>query len=358
MKALLLGLVAACLIFSAVPSAFAAPTAPTFTTLTTALSNTDTAVVLGSSTGFAISTTATDGARYALIDSELVKITAIPVSGTLTVVRHQDGTAAVAHAAGAYVVFGVLASKGWDPTATGSPTFGNFLDKGTVPAGACSRASQQYAPLFLIGSASPGNAYPGNSASLDCIGGRWVRGDWPVPVNVVAIKRCTVPIGGDGAIISDLTAYGTDAVRVAGTIFVGSIEVPRTGVVTALSSLTGTTSPTVDLQLFALYDSAPGTTAATAIAWTALAGHAAATADIFYTQNLTTPAIVVGPARYFLAFQDDTATTTIQMVPSAGGRNSLVGNSRTGTFGTLAAITVPTTLTTSTAPIMCMDGVN
>jgi hypothetical protein len=290
-----------------------------------------------------------------LIDSELMKVVTVASSTSITVVRHQSTTAATPHMSGAYAVYGKMNAGGassWDASQTGSPTFGVFLPAGVTPTGSCTLTSQQYSPVYGVG--GPGavvNGTNSRSAIYQCLGGSWVTGEWPAIPDVTAIRQCTIPVGAAG--LSDLTTLGTDATRVSGTIYVGSIDIPRTRVVTLLSSLTGTTAPTTDKQIFALYDSVSGTTAATAIAWTALGGVAAATADIFFDQNLTTP-VVLAPGRYFFALQPNGNTTTIQMVASANGYINLVGNSRTGVFGTLGAITVPTTLTTSTAPIGCV----
>ncbi len=353
MKTLFRSILVAALALLAIP-AFAAPTAPVFSTLSAALSATQTSVTLASTSGMSASTTTgVPNTFFLLVDAEIMKVTAIPVSGTLTVQRAQDGTKATYHASGVYAVEGFFAANQWTPNVSGSPTFGVFMDKGTYPQGACSRTVQQYSPFFIIGAAGVTSTGPASARAGDCVGGKFQYGDWPATVDVTAIRQCTIPIGAAG--LSDLTTQGTDATRVDGTIYVASIDIPgpSSRVVTLLSNLTGTTAPTTDKQLFAIYDSAPGTTTAQPIAWTALAGVAAATADIFFDQNLTTKAIIV-PGRYFLALQMNGATTTIQMVAAANGYIGLVGNSRTGTFGTLANITVPTSLTTSAAPIMCI----
>ncbi len=356
---IVVGLVAAMAV-----SGFAAPASPVMTTLGAALNATATSVTLASTTGMsASSTTGVPTTTFLLLDAEVVKITAISSSTVATIVRGQDGTTQTAHASGVYAVYGFFAGGDqWQPRVTGSPTYGVFLDKGTLPQGACTWSLQQYSPFFVISSPGINGASSTSARAGDCIGGKFQYGDWPATVDVAAIRQCTIPIGGAGTIVTDLTAYGTDAVRVNGTIYVGSIDVPGplARVVTLLSSLTGTTAPTTDKQLFALYDSAPGTTAANPIMSSAIAGVAAATADIFFDQNIALTngaagtARVIVPGRYFFALQLNGGTTTIQMVATADGRNSLVGNSRTGVFGTLGAITVPTTLTTSTAPIACI----
>ncbi len=339
-------------------SGFAAPLGPTVSTLSAAVawSTQTTTLSITSTSGMTVSTQPGVTA-YVLIDAELMRIISIVSSTSMTVSRRGGSTIATPHASGAYVVYGTVYGTSWDQTATGSPTYGTFLARGVRPEGACTLSSQQYNVVFetvdLAGNPSP---YVDS-----CVGGVWSRGGWPATVAVTALKQCTIPIGGAGTIVADMTAYGTDSTRVAGTIYIGSIDVSKTTVVTTLSSLTGTTAPTTDSQLFAIYDSAPGTTSATVLGSTAIAGAAAATADIMFAQSIALVGgaantnLILVPGRYFFALQINGTTTSIQMVATADGRNGLVGNSRTGTFGTLAALTVPTTLTASTAPIGCIN---
>lgn len=350
MKKSLFGLLIALGVLISAPSGFAAPTAPTFSTLSAAVaaSTSTTTLTLVSTTGMTLPTQAGISA-YILIDGEMMRLRTVVSSTQLTVSRGGAATQVSTHASGAYAVYGIVTGTSWDPYQTGSPTFGTFLARGVRPTGSCTLSVQQYSPVFETVDLG-GNPTPYADA---CVGGQWSRGNWPAVVLPTAARNiCTYPLMNPGAIISDLTAYGTDATRVAGTIYVGSVDVPTTRVITLLSNLTGTTAPTTDKQLFAIYDSASGTTAAAPIAWTALAGVAAATADIFFDQNLTTPVILV-PGRYFFALQVNGTTTSIQMIPTAGGYSAIVGNSRTGVFGTLGNITIPTSLTTSAAPIMC-----
>ena len=154
-----------------------------------------------------------------------------------------------------------------------------------------------------------------------------------------------------------LTAYGTDTVDVAGTVYVASIDITTPKLVGTLSGLTGTTAPTTDKQLFSLYDSTGNLLASSAIA-----GLEAATADIFFDQAIALVRGVAGtkilllPGRYFVGNQLNGTTTSMQKIAIATGYQHLVGNSRTGTFGALPTITVPTTLTDVASPVMCIAG--
>jgi hypothetical protein len=84
---------------------------PRSTTLTGAISATDTSLTVASATG-----SPTGGKFYIRIDNEVMQVTAVSGS-TFTVVRHQLGTTAAAHLAGATVASEVATT--W--TIAGSP---------------------------------------------------------------------------------------------------------------------------------------------------------------------------------------------------------------------------------------------
>lgn len=328
---------------------FAAPVQPTFSTLAAAYGATDTTLTITSTTGMTVSTQA-GVTSYLLIDHELMRLRTVPAAGTVTVTRAQAATNAAPHASGVYVIFGTVTGASWDPNATGSPTYGVFLARGVQPTGSCTLSVQQFSPVFgtvdLAGNPD-GQIY-------SCNGGKWTSGPWPSNMNnptVAAVRQCVIPIGSLA-----LTSYGTDTVDVAGTIYVASIDLPTTRVVSTLSGLTGTTAPTTDKQLFSLYDQG-----GFLIASSALAGLEAATADIFFDQAIalvygnTGTKIILPPGRYFVGNQLAGTTTSMQKIAIATGYQSLVGNSRTGAFGTLANITAPTALTDVAAPIMCVS---
>ncbi len=347
MKRLLFGLIVAISLVAAAPNGFA-QTSPTFSTLGAAQTVTAVKLTLVSTTGFTASTA--NAPRYVLVDNELERVTAIDSSTVLSVVRKQGITVAAPHASGVYAVYGSMNAVSWDPSATGSPTYGNFLQPGVFPVGGCTLTSQQYNPVF----STSGNVGDSAGRAYFCNGSKWTSGPWPSPGNnptVAAIRQCVIPIG-----TLALTAYGTDTVDVAGTIYVASINLTVPRVVGTLSGLTGTTAPTTDKQLFSLYDSG-----GVLIASSALAGLEAATADIFFDQAIAlvhgkaATKIILGPGRYFLGNQLAGGTTSMQKIAIATGYQDLIGNSRTGAFGTLANITVPTTLVDVASPIMCIS---
>lgn len=327
------------LMFGVLPAFAQTNVAPT--TLTSAISQTDTTFAVGSTSGMTAS--ATGAATFLLIDNDLMQLSAIPVSGTVTVKRVTGSGNPTRHAAGVYVIYGTTGN--WAPGATGSPTTGVFLGAATKPSGGCTLTSQQYSPVFN----------PGLGQVFACHGGKWASGPWPSPGNnptVAGVRQCVIPIGSIA-----LTLYGTtDTVNVSGTVAVSSIDIVYPRVISTLSNLTGTTAPTTDKQLFSLYDGSGNL-----IASSAIAGVAAATADIFFDQavalvnGVTGTSVIVLPGRYFLGVSFNGTTTSMQKIAIGTGYQTLVGNTRTGTFGTLANITVPTTLTDVVAPIACIS---
>lgn len=142
-----------------------------------------------------------------------------------------------------------------------------------------------------------------------------------------------------------LASLGTNTTLVAGTLYVTSIFVPVTKVITGIGVLNGVTAGT-DNGLVALFD-ASGHKVATS----ALAGALSAGANTFQERAFLTPFTARGPATYLAAYQQNGTTATIRTIATATFLNA-VGDAIAGTFGTIPAdITPPTTLTADEGPI-------
>lgn len=141
----------------------------------------------------------------------------------------------------------------------------------------------------------------------------------------------TVPIGS--------VAYGscgTDGVMVDGTIYIADIFIPRNFTVTGIGMLQGSVSAT-DKYIYALFESAGGLPVAT----TDLAGVIAdGGTNAFLEIPLTTPYYATGPARYWIGVQCNGTTTKNRKI-AASTFFDVLTTSYTGTFGTIAALTVP-----------------
>lgn len=191
-----------------------AQTATTRTTLSTAIStvggSTETLTV-ASTTGMSASTNTAQ--NYLLIDAELMRVTAVPSSTTVTVTRAYQGTSSK-HAAGAEVRYGVGGGR-WDP-ATGNTT-GVFLSGGAFPTGSCTRASNRFLPVFHIqGSVVTAFDCPNSVSTTTGVWQPWQY--FPKTSEVGAIQTLPCQAGSTTACTS-YTALVSDYIIVVSTEF-------------------------------------------------------------------------------------------------------------------------------------------
>lgn len=143
-------------------------------------------------------------------------------------------------------------------------------------------------------------------------------------------------------------SLGTNTTPVSGTVYVSSFRLPVDITATAIACMNGGTAGT-DKLLYSIYSST-----GTLLANTATAGTTASGTDAFQelalTANLTMPA-----GLYYLGWQTNGTTTRFRTVAASTYINVASG-SATGTFGTLPAITPPTTFTADKAPICYVEG--
>lgn len=137
-------------------------------------------------------------------------------------------------------------------------------------------------------------------------------------------------------------AASTDQTTVAGTRYYSSITLGSDATLTGIAALVGGTGGT-DNWIFELHD-ADGALVAT----TATAGTTAGTANT-WQRIAFTAAYEAAAGDYFIAVQSN-GTTAKPAVYSSAGLPIFTG-SATGTFGTGAAITPPTTYTASRGPV-------
>lgn len=151
-------------------------------------------------------------------------------------------------------------------------------------------------------------------------------------------RYATVPIGSVA-----YSSMGTNTTPVAGTIYWAELNIPRVITLTGASILNGGTVGT-DKGIAALYD-----TNGALVANSATAGATTSGANAF--QNFAfTSTVEVQPGRYFLAYQMNGTTDRFRSIAVSTFIDSLTA-SATGTFGTLTALTVPTTITADVGPI-------
>lgn len=145
----------------------------TLTTATTQSTGTETLTV-GSTTGMSASPQS-----FILIDAEMMQVVSVPSSTTITVRRATGGTAS-RHAATAEVRWGV---SGQFNNSTGN-TSGVFV--GAAPVGSCTRASNQFLPVFLVANGAVTAYDCPNTVSTTT--GRWISWEYYPGTSEVAAR--------------------------------------------------------------------------------------------------------------------------------------------------------------------------
>lgn len=267
---------------------------------------------------------------FLYVDRELMQVKG--VSGTtITVIRGIGSTSAVSHASGALVfVVPETAQIVWSGGDYGFPP--------AVPEGSCTRTSELYLPRiqFISGIIS------------DCNNGQWINGDslqttrqW-VHGSTSGSNGFRYPEPG-GVAYTALQTNGT-APAANTQIECTELDLPFSLFLQGLAPLNGTTVGT-DKHWVILYD-AGGTVLATSAA----AGATTSGASTYQKYNFVTPYYAVGPARYFACYGSNGTTDTVRHAITTTNDNILGGAVTGQTFGTAAAITVPSSFTTAKAP--------
>lgn len=137
-------------------------------------------------------------------------------------------------------------------------------------------------------------------------------------------------------------SLGTDAAHVAGSVYVAELYLPEPMTATGVAILNGAT-PGTDLLIGALFSSTGAV-----VATSALAGTLSAGADAFQALDFTAP-VALSAGRYFLGVQCEGTTATTRRIAANTYQNA--ASVTAGVFGTIAAITAPTTITANAGPI-------
>lgn len=138
-----------------------------------------------------------------------------------------------------------------------------------------------------------------------------------------------------------LNASG-DKTTVAGTRYYGSYVLGSNVLLTGINVLVGSTGGT-DSWIVELHDSTGAL-----VATSTTSGTTAGTANI-WQRIAFTATYQASPGTYYIAVQSNGTTAKLAVLTSPG--LPIVSGSATGTFGTGAAITPPTTYTASLAPV-------
>lgn len=257
---------------------------------------------------------------YLFVDHEAMDVSS--VNGTVIgVIRGFAGTKAAAHA-NAAVVFVVPAYLST-----------NF---GFTPQGSCTRANELALPRIVWTAVEP---------FYDCLGGQWTKGNSD-QTTTLANNLLRLPDPGASA-LTGLETAGT-APSAATEIYCTELDLPYSILLTGIASLNGTTVGT-DKHWVILYD-----TSGKVLANSATAGATTSGASTYQKFNFVNKYYAVGPARYFGCVGTNGTTDTIRHAITAVNDNVLGGAVTGQTFGTAAAVTVPTTFTTAKVPYLAV----
>lgn len=144
------------------------------------------------------------------------------------------------------------------------------------------------------------------------------------------------------AALMDMLSNFADITPVAGSRYFVGVDIGFSRVLTGIQTRIGSVGGT-DKLIYELHD--PN---GVLVATTATAGVTVGTANS-YQQIPFTAQYTAAPGRYFLAIQNN--GTTARLSAYNAPSTPLVTGSATGTFGTGAAITPPTTYTAGVGPI-------
>ena len=279
------------------------------TTLSTAVTSTNSqnnVYKLASVTGIVANST------MLFIEGEMDSVEAIN-GNYVTVVRGVPTSRVTTHPSGAVVWYG-------------PPSYFQFQVPVGYPAGSCTRSASLVVPYIDTA----------NNIYSDCVGGFWVRGvSGLTPLDVLSANS-------GGTAYLSLNTNGTTTV--AGTLNCAELDVPANKLATGLAVMFGTTAGGSDKHLVALLDGSGNV-----VATSALAGATNSTASTYVRFAFTSQYLVVGPGQYFACTQSNGTSDTIRMLVT-GTQDTYLTTSKTGTFGTIPTITVPTTFTTAVGP--------
>jgi hypothetical protein len=130
----------------------------------------------------------------------------------------------------------------------------------------------------------------------------------------------------------------------ATTVYMTQVYIPYSVTLTGISVLNGATVGT-DKYVAALFNSA-----GTALANSATAGTTTSGASVFQSLAFTATK-VVAPGTYWIGLYVNGTTDRFYSIPAIGALGGLAGSVTGQTFGTVAAVVLPTTFTADKGPV-------
>lgn len=137
----------------------------------------------------------------------------------------------------------------------------------------------------------------------------------------------------------------TSATPAATSVYMTQIFIPHNVTLTGIGYLNAATVGTNNV-IVALFDDTGAPLANSALAGTLTSG-----ASAFQKVAFTATKAVKGPGTYWIGLYYNGTTDRYYAVPTIGQSNGLAGSVGTQTFGTVAAVTLPTTFTAGAGPV-------
>lgn len=143
---------------------------------------------------------------------------------------------------------------------------------------------------------------------------------------------------------STLTS-GTSTTPSATTLYMAQVHISGNVTLTGIKVNSAATVGT-NKYIVAFFDSLGNP-----LATSALAGVTTANADAYQTIAFTAPYAAVGPGAYWIGLYVNGTTDRFRSVPAVGQYGGLAGTVTGQTFGTVVAVTPPTTFTADVGPV-------
>lgn len=146
--------------------------------------------------------------------------------------------------------------------------------------------------------------------------------------------------------VTATTGVGTSTQGVATSVFMTQVFIDNNATITGIAVNNGATVGT-NKYIVALFNSS-----GTPVANSALAGVTTSGASAWQKIPFTAPVSVVGPAIYYVGVYMNGTTDNFFTIPAAGAYVGNAGTVTGQTFGTVAAVTPPSSFTAGQGPIV------
>lgn len=159
-------------------------------------------------------------------------------------------------------------------------------------------------------------------------------------------QSTTAPLTRWAAWVPGVATNATSATPSATVVYLTQIFIPVNTTLTGAAVLNAATVGT-NKHIFALFDSSGNVLANTTTAGTTTSG-----ASSFQGIDFTGTYAAIGPRTYWVGLYMNGTTDRYYAIPSIGRARGMAGSVSAQTFGTVAAVTLPTGFTADVAPVV------